>query len=94
VGKDFNFDTFQAFEPGGDGSVAASNGGRILDSSILDSSEISQVVSTFSTNRVLSAGGDSIGTGGELEEEPGLEETAANESESEDSSTDSLLECR
>jgi hypothetical protein len=89
VGKDFDFETFQAIEPGGDGSVVESNGGVILGSI-----EISQVTSAASTDALLSALGRSNDTGDELEEEPGLEETAENESESEDSSSDSLLECR
>jgi hypothetical protein len=60
---------------------------------ILDSSEIVQVASAFSSNRLISAGGDGIGTDGDPEKEPGLEEKAvANESESEDNSTS--YECR
>lgn len=101
VGSDFDFVTFQAIPPGGDGTVAQSNGGQILGdivigqdaTLILDSSEIVQVASAFSSNRLISAGGDGIGTDGDPEKEPGLEEKAvANESESEDNSTS--YECR
>jgi filamentous hemagglutinin family protein len=87
VSKDFNFDTFEAFEPGGNGTVVESNGGRVLGTS-----ETSQAVST---NTLLSAIGNSTDTdtGDQLEEEPGLEAKDANESESEDNSTSGELEC-
>ena len=103
VGSDFDFDTFEAIYPGGVGAVVQTGGGQILGE-ILVGSGIVQVASTASTEAVLSATGESAldtvdgtyDTGGELEEEPGLEETAANEGESEDSSdgsTDKMGQC-
>ncbi|MCP4469255.1 MAG: hypothetical protein GY815_00965 [Gammaproteobacteria bacterium] len=102
VGSDFDFETFLPIDPGGIGAIVERNGGQIEGNIILGNNNIGQVASTETTNTILSTiGGSNIDADGtfdsddEFEEEPGLEvETAENESESEDSSTDSLLECR